>query len=64
MSKEIETVKPEPKTIKVWTLVKAIVIIAVIVGAYFAGVYNQSRYQATHQAEINKEAAKLIKSLK
>jgi hypothetical protein len=65
MSKKELTVKEpkapkEPKTIKVKTVIVSIIIVLALVGSFIGGIV----YEKNDQVRVNKQAAKLIKSLK
>lgn len=65
MSKKELTVKEPkapkvPKTIKVKTVIVSIIIVLALVGSFIGGIV----YEKNDQVRVNKEAAKLIKSLK
>jgi hypothetical protein len=65
MSKKELTVKEPkapkvPKTIKVKTVIVSIIIVLALVGSFIGGIV----YEKNDQVRVNKQAAKLIKSLK
>jgi hypothetical protein len=54
----------QPKTIKVWTLVKAAILTAVVIASFILGWSLRSSSDNAYNAAVRDSATQLVKSLK
>ena len=62
--KENKKMKLSDKSVKVTTIIKVIVIILAITGAFVAGWFANPAYYANQKAEVTKQATELVQQLK